>query len=538
MIKSRVSALSWILVLYAFLFPFAKCLAQDDRPNIIFFITDDMTRDMFNFLPESKGKNLTPAMDKLSGEGLIMMGQYVSSTVCTPSRFNCLTGMYASKSNSTEVLTAVKKNDGQRIIQWNTNIMPGEQNLAGLLREAGYYTGAVGKNHIYEVPGYVKVKLTDDFNDPEIKKTQISNYHKTKDAYYEAGFDFADGIYYENPDFNGPRELAVHNLDWTTSYALEFLDNAKLKKEPFFLYFATTLPHAPLEPDKSWNADRKITPTGYLDKPKNVLPLQESIPVRLQKSGKESNNKNCNLLMLDDALHALINKLENNGQLKNTIIIFFNDHGQFAKGTIYEGAVYNPSIIWKKGGFPAGSISYAKVSNVDFTPTILELAGVEKDHKEFDGTSFKKVLDGKSAETRESMYFEVGYTRGVRKGDYKYIALRYPEWVDKMDLKERKRILEEYNERLKIREKEPNNTDPAAPFGHVQIIPGGGDAEFPATKRYPFYADRDQMYDLSKDPGEQVNLANDPAYQKVLSEMKHELKQYIRDIPGNFGEFK
>ncbi len=135
------------------------------------------------------------------------------------------------------------------------------------------------------------------------------------------------------------------------------------------------------------------------------------------------------------------------------------------------------------------------------------------------------------------MYFEIGYSRGVRKGKYKYLALRYPEWVNKLTADEREVILNEYNQKLKIRGKGPNNTDPSKPFGHVQIVPGGGDAEFPATQRYPHYADADQLYDLVNDPNEQVNLYNHPNYQKVVKEMRKELEKHIQSIPGRFGEF-
>ena len=57
-----------------------------EKPNIIFFITDDMERIMFNCLPEGKGKNLTPNIDLLVKEGVVLLGQHVSSSVCTPSQ--------------------------------------------------------------------------------------------------------------------------------------------------------------------------------------------------------------------------------------------------------------------------------------------------------------------------------------------------------------------------------------------------------------------------------------------------------------------
>ena len=507
-----------------------------NRPNIIFFIADDMTRDMFNCLPEGQGKNFTPNLDRLAAEGVLLTNQHVASTVCTPSRYNVLTGRYASRAVNPEMLRNNKKNDGQRVVEWNTHIMNGEINIANILKQHDYYTGAVGKNHVIDVPGYKKVKLTDDFNDPEIRKTQLKNYKLTLEAYHNAGFDFADGIFYENPDFNGPRELAVHNLDWTTEAALRFLEEDT--SNPFFLYFATTLPHGPLDAERSWNADRRITPVGILEEAPKVLPDKSTIPERLSQHGVAVNNKKANLLWMDDALGALFDKLKELNKLENTIIFFFNDHGQYAKGTVYEGATHNPSLVWMHNGFKAGNRCDALVSNVDFTPTILDFAGIDPQAYNFDGRSFYQQLNGSAENSRESLYFEIGYSRGILVGHYKYIAVRYPDWISNITLKERKSILDAYNKKLAIRGIPPNNTDPTAPFGHVQIIPGGGDAEYPSTQRYPGYSDKDQLYDLSIDPNEQHNLADDPDYQDVMIRVRKILESYIKTIPGHFGEFK
>ncbi|TRX66091.1 MULTISPECIES: sulfatase family protein [Carboxylicivirga] len=509
---------------------------QDERPNIVFFVADDMTRDMFNFLPEGKGKNLTPNLDMLVNEGVIMMGQHVSATVCTPSRFNVLTGKYASRATNPDFLGRVKRNDNQRVVEWNTHIMPGEAHMANILKSEGYFTGGVGKNHVYEVEGWEKVPLKTDTAESKVMERLRLNYELTQKAYLKHGFDYADGLYYENPDFNGPMSLAVHNLDWTTESAFRFIEQSK--EAPFFLYFATTLPHGPTAAHRSWNADRHIIPTGRLDKVPDVLPKPSTIPERLEKAGLPVNDKIANLLWMDDALGALIQSLKEQGKFDNTIIFFFNDHGQYAKGSVYQGATANPSVIWKSGGFKVGSFSDKLVSNVDFLPTIIDMVNAKVDTTEMDGQSFYRELEGKESNEYASMYFEIGYARGVRKGKYKYIALRYPQWVKSITAEERVEILNAYNKKLKNRGKEPNNTDPSKPFGHVQIIPGGGDAEFPATQRYPSYAVPDQLYDLEIDPGEQNNLAGKEEYREVLHEMQEELQMHMKNIPGSFGELK
>ncbi len=515
-------------------------VAQEQKPNIIFFIADDMTPDMFNCLPEGKGKNLTPNIDFLVKGGTFMAGQHVSSTVSSPSRFSCLTGKYASRANNPQFLRRTKGNDNQAVVEWNTHIMKGEQNIALLLKNLGYETATVGKNHVINVPDWKKIPLSADTADAKVKKTLLANYDKVQTAYHDFGFDYAEGLYYENPDFNGPMQLAVHNLDWTTEAACNFI--GKTSDAPFFLYFATTLPHAPSSPERSWNADRHIIPTGLLETVPTVLPDKNTIPTRLHEAGIKGKggkfNNKANLLWLDDALGALISKLKTTGQLENTIIFFFNDHGQNAKGTIYQEGTVTPSIIWKSGGFPVGDKCNTIVSNIDFAPTIVDMAGGKYSDKGFDGSSFKSALEGSTDAIHTSLYFDVGFSRGVLMGDYKYIALRYPEKIENITPEERKEILKAYNLKLKKRGKQPNNTDPNAPFGHVQIIPGGGDAEYKATLLYKHYTDRNQLYNLKTDPNEQNNLFDDKKYKEKREQLKSELLKYLENLPGNFGDLK
>ncbi|MCK4746360.1 MAG: sulfatase-like hydrolase/transferase, partial [Bacteroidales bacterium] len=389
-----------------------------------------------------KGKNLTPNMDRLAAEGTLMMNQYVVSPVCTPSRYNCLTGNYASRATNREFLRKTEAEEGQTVIQWNSFITSRDSILPHYLRELGYSTGMVGKNHVIEAKGLHNFP---DYNadplDPENRLKVKENYITVQKAILDNGFDFADGLYHNNPRFIGLQDLAVQNLDWTTEAGLKFID---LNLEsPFFLYFATTVPHGPTDADHSWNADPRITAKGLLDEAPDVLPARHTLPERLEEAGLGGRNRE-NILWLDDALGALINRLEEHGILDNTVIIFFNDHGQHAKGTLYQGGVYNPSIIWKSGGFACGAVNDAQVTNVDFAPTILEMAGSVKPGRGFDGVSFKGALEGESIQARESLFFELGYARAVIKGKYKYYAIRYPEYAMDWSPDERAAELDRY----------------------------------------------------------------------------------------------
>ena len=520
------------LVLLLFIFLSSVTTFSQNKPNIIFFIADDMYPEMFNCLPQGKGKNLSPNLDRLSEEGVLMENQYVVSPVCTPSRYNCLTGNYASRATNQQFRNQTKREEGQTVIHWNTFIAPKDKILSHYLKELGYTTGMVGKNHVIEAKGLHQFSdFNADANDPEIKQKVAANYEMVQQAILNNGFDYAEGIYHNNPNFIGVKELAVQNMDWIAEAGLDFIE--RNKNNPFFLYFATTIPHGPTSAERSWEANPRVTAKGYIDEAPDVLPPRSSLTKRLREAGITARGKE-NVLWLDDALGALMNKLEKNDILDNTIIFFFNDHGQHAKGALYQGGVHNPSIIWQKEGFKCGSKSEAKVMNVDFAPTILEFAGGENVNQHFDGSSFKPVLEDKAEKIHESLYFELGYSRGVMKDDYKYIAVRYPDYAANRTAEDRKAVLDAYNQTRIFRSMEIVNRDPSKPYSHFHVIPGGSSAEHASYGKYPAYFEADQLYNIKKDSQELHNLATDPNYKEKLVEMKKELQEYLEKLPGKF----
>lgn len=513
----------------------------EQRPNILFFITDDAFKSQMSWLPEGRLENgkpryYTPRLDEIARQATVLTQQQVASPVCTPSRFNCLTGRYASRAQNQSFLQS-KKRDGERpLIGWNTYITSETPNLAKDLKALGYRTGFVGKNHIVEVIGREKPDFKSDPSDPNVQALLKRNSKRQEEALRQAGFDFSASVYENNPSHNGVYALIAHNLDWIAQGACKFLDQHAAQgdeKTPFFLWLASTIPHGPGSPEKSWKADRRITSDGLLEEPLTLLSSPQELATRLSKSGVETLQNAENLLWLDDLFGEVIDKLRETGELENTIIIFFNDHGQVAKGTIYEGGVHGESFLWRSVPFPVGQKSEALVSNVDFTPTILELAGGDPQTKSYDGKSFLPVLESEKDEINDSLYFELGYARGVKNGSWKYINLSYPKWAKQATLEQRKEWLKMHNAKLTQRGIPLYNTDPEAPYSHLQIIPGGGHAEHRTLDKFPGYADRDQLYNLADDPDEQINLAARPEFAEQLSEMKRLLKQYEDRVRGS-----
>lgn len=495
--------------------------APNPRPNILFIIADDMYIDMCNFTPEGRGRNLTPHLDRLAAEGTVMFGQHIVSPVCTPSRYNCLTGRYASRANNPQ-FTRQTERAGMTVVTWNPKITPEDVTLPKALHAAGYVTGIAGKQHVVEVKGRQRPAADADPQAPQVKAMLAGNEMAEREALRQIGFDEAGGIYSGNADDLSPAVLRVHNMDWVAQAGVDFLGRHAGKGQPFFLYFAPTLVHSPYPPPRSWNADPRLTPYGVLDAPPQVLPSREDRARRLRENPTTGRHRE-NLLWMDDAIGALLRTLEASGELDRTIVFFFNDNGQDGKGSIYQSAARAPSIVWRKGGFPAGRGCDVRVTNLDFAPTILELAGVTAAPGSFDGRSFRAALEGRTGPMHESLYFELGFTRGVLKGEWKYIALRYPPQP----------------ERFALLNNPPHLKGVALPpgqpaFGHI----GGNNNEMAALRTQPAYFDRDQLYWLKDDPREQRNLAADPRQAAKLAEMKRELQRHLAPLPGGFAELK
>jgi len=282
---------------------------------------------------------------------------------------------------------------------------------------------------------------------------------------------------------------------------------------------------------------------GILDKaPTGGHPSRESLETRVTKAGLVSDPVNHPeaILWIDDALGVLLDKLEKEKLIDNTIIVFLSDHDMQAKGTLYEGGSHTSGFIWKKGGFKAGEELKSFTDNVDFAPTLLDLAGIDYSKSAFDGISFAPQLEGIKEGARDYLYSEIGYARAIRIGKWKYMAVRYSDKGRNMSIEERQRRLTDFRD-LMISQKKNTlfdvNDDPTKPFSHMLLIPGGGGADLPAISAYPAYFDPDQLYNLEEDPDEQNNLANHPEYAAVLKRMQQALKQQLETVPGGFPDF-
>jgi arylsulfatase A len=521
----------------------AGLCATAPRPNLVFFIADDVPAAMLNYHRQNtaQAQALTPHLDRLAREGIVLDGQHIATPVCSPSRYTCLTGKHAHRS------TAVRRDPlclaaGMTLVSWNPELFPEDDTLPKALQQAGYRTGLVGKSNFTWFSGrgdkYVwhggaqPVALDADPADPDVRANLRLHYDAVCEFVRTLGFDEVYSLYdYGHVGSHPVAALRSQNHPWITQGGLDFLDGCTHDPRPFFLYFSTTIPHAPQAAEKSWNADPRATPIGLLDSPARSLPPADTIPPRLAAAGLELTNDRAMMLQLDDSLGVLWAKLEALGVLDDTVIFFFNDNGQEGKGSLYQGGMNAPSLVWRQGGFPAGPRSEALISNIDFAPTLLELARAPG-YEGMDGKSFLPVLENQlpAPAHREAVYGEMGFTRAIRKGDWKYIALRYPAKAREIGL---------YEEIPDV------GLTEHPPFGHMATRSDHAEnarvmhrMATAVAKKHPHYFDADQLYYLPEDPGEQHNLASHPDHAAKLAELQGELVKAMADIPGSFGELK
>ena len=491
--------------------------ALAERPNVLFIITDDQERAEFNFLPEGRDergnpRNLTPNIDRLATEGVVLLNQYVSSPVCTPSRYSVLTGNYASRSPS--LATAAARGE-QVNITWNSHIDRDTPNLARTLHATGYFTGAVGKNHVIkEDRGGQQAAPNDDADpqDPEVAAYYARRQRQQVEAIRACGFDYAASIYAGNIPGHTCKALEFHNMDWITSGALRFLEEWKRTDKPVFLYMATTLNHGPGPANRKYMGNPLATPAGLLGRPLEVQPPRSSIPQRVREAGFSVNGPACDVLWLDDGIGAVISRLRELRALDNTVVFYFDDHGvENGKGTLYEGGIRSVSFVWSPRYVNGGRKTLVRVSNIDFAPTIMEICRVpEHQRHAVDGKSFLSVLQGKEQEIHDYLFFELGATRAVMKDGWKYLAFRLPPSLP------------------------PN---PPQPYTHLADRPGGRGSEGPAMRFYPNYYDQDQLYNVGTDPFERKKLYRAAQQRERVRTMRQLLRKAAANVPGTFAEF-
>ena len=477
---------------------------SQNRPNIIFILSDDHTTNAISaYGGIYKDIAPTPNIDRIANEGAILKNTFATNSICGPSRASILTGTYSH-------VNGYYKNYKGGVFDNTQWTFPQE------LQKSGYNTALIGKWHLASEPvGF--------------------DYYKYHISRGQQGF-YWDPIYNDNG--KEIKEIG-YATNLTTDFALDWLDKRD-SNEPFCLLLQYKAPHREWSPDEKYTdlweneelpypstfnddystreltagntemtmdffcrEDMKLTPPDSLNEKekrkwlsfgfkrdeiveldKNVTP-EENKKLRFQTYIKDYL---ATIKSVDDNIGRVLEYLKDSDLEDNTIIIYASDqgffigeHGWFDKRFMYEESIRMPFVIKYPGIIKPKTVNDDIITNIDFAPTILEMANVESPNSIQGKSFFKNLVRKKSKDWRQSMY---------------YHYYEYPF------------------------------------YHHVQPHYGIRNERY---KLIHFYYDIDvwELYDLKNDPNELNNIISSKEHKKLIHKLKNELYELKKLYKNN-----
>lgn len=496
------------------------------RPNFVFILTDDHNYNLLGCTGNDQIK--TPHIDKLANEGILFTNAHVTSAICTPSRVSIFLSQFERKHG-------VNFNSGTSVSDkaWETS-------YPMVMRQGGYYTGYVGKNHSpIGKGGYQSGVIEESFDYWYAGHSHLTFYPKKRHKI------FAKAKYDTQVEIMNEGVQDFFSNEYQLELAKKFFD-ARPSEKPFCLSICFNLPHsASTGTMKMLESDSSIYKTLYRDL---TIPLPENyvakenikapkLPswlhfaserqkgynyVDTPESTKEYLTRQMQAVTgIDGLVGNLMDKLEEAGVDENTIIIFTSDHGLFmgeyglgGKSLCYEKCTHVPMIIYnpltKK---KARSKKIDKlVQTIDVAPTLLSYAGIEIPES-YQGKDLSPIIEGKTDNIHEYLFTENLWSTPF--GNPRCEAVQDEEW---------KYIRYYKNENLKASDLVGYAKDLG--FHANNFLYGiyeGGMAvyrnfvESPLRGEEPVY---EELFNYKNDPQEQENLALDTKYEDKIVELR------------------
>ncbi|MDP6047657.1 MAG: sulfatase [Phycisphaerae bacterium] len=440
----------------------SKNASPTKQPNILLITADDLNCDSVGVYG-CKTPDITPNIDKLAAAGVRFEHAHVTIAVCQPCRGVLATGRYPHRSGieGFQRLPAAKKD-----IQLVTE----------RLRAGGYLNGILGK------VGHSSPKAS-----------------------------FKWDMSYDMPQLGKGRDPKLY-----AKYAKEFFLRAKSQGKPFYLMANSHDPHRPFagsDQEAGMRRGGKLTPPSRTYKPSeiNIPGFLPDIPnVRREIAEYYSSVKRC-----DDTVGALLKALDESGQADNTLVMFISDHGMalpFAKTNCYLHSTRTPWIVRWPGVVKGPKINKTHfISCIDFMPTALEAAGLDKDDT-VDGTSFLSILKGGKQTGRDKVFTQFHQTAGRR---------RFP-----MRTVQDKRFGYIFNPWSDGKTAFKNESQSGRSFKAMQAA-AKDDAKIAARVKLFQYRVVEEFYDFAKDPDALNNLIDNAEYKPQLDKMRAELLKWM-----------
>jgi arylsulfatase A-like enzyme len=425
---------------------------SEDPVNILFLFTDDQRWDALGYAGNQVVR--TPNLDSLAAQGTYFENAFVTTAISCVSRASVLTGQYARFNGVQDFFTPIRL----------------ETTYPHYLREAGYYTGFIGKWGTKETDTSYFMQAADLFDFWAGSMGQ-SNYWHERNCNFVRNNGTTEKHHFLcdcPPDAQGNRgeeirtgkanmKDPVHQETYVIPDKVrKFLDQRDTKK-PFCLSISFKAPHAPwgdydemfgnlyeglpMPVAASVNEADALTRPEFLRQSLNGIRDMDRIRTAHEVNGPmQSSMRNYYRLIngTDYAVGKILTELRERGLADNTVIIFYSDNGHFmeehgftGKWLMYEESIRVPGFIFDPRHITKGARTREMVLNIDIAPTILELARI-KVPLHIQGQSLLPLLKDPDKPFREDFFYEHLYrhlqgcqhierSEGVRTREWKYI---------------------------------------------------------------------------------------------------------------------
>jgi arylsulfatase A len=411
-------------------------LSAQTPPNVIFILADDLGYGEVGF--NGQKKILTPHLDRMAREGMVLSRHYSGNAVCAPSRAVLLTGL----------------NPGQAPVRDNVDVGSGEQTplpagiqtLPALLKKAGYTTAVFGKWGLggMDSTGNPLHQGFDRF-------LGLTSQREAHSHYPAALWDNSQRIPLRNgptgvpghaafPKDADPKDPKSYASNVGTDFASDrFIAGAEAfisehAKKPFFLYYACALPHVALQvPEDAL----KPYANRFPEDPPYTPARPSYVPNQTPRATYAAM-----ITRLDAEVGRILSALEKAGVSRQTLVVFSSDNGtthsaggvdpgffestaglRGLKGSLHEGGLRVPTVVLWPEHCPSGTRSSFLSGFEDWLPTFAEVAGIPVSTP-VTGESLVPVLHGNNTSRKSALYREFpgyGHQQALWEGRWKAV---------------------------------------------------------------------------------------------------------------------
>lgn len=424
------------LLLVTTIFLLASTANATDKPNVLFIAADDMNCDLSAF---GHSQVKTPNLERLCRMGVRFDRTYCQQPLCGPSRASLMTGLRPDTLDMHSLKHELREKN------------PDVVTMGQMFRNNGYFSARAGKIYHYGNPSQIGTDANDDLEtwDQRFNPRGIDSLQEDKITRYGFGRQTA-GLGISMAWWDPESHDEEHTDGMVASRIIELM--AKKKDEPFFLAAGFFNPHCPYVAPKKYfdmypleeitlpdlDEAKKdledVPPMAVMRDKKNWPYYFKDVTVEEARKCKQAYYA-CNSFV-DAQIGRLLDALEANNLVNNTIIVFWSDHGYFLgeKGLWYKHKAFERSarmpMIIAAPGLTKNAVTTSPVELLDLYPTLADLCGL-KPPENLEGASLRPLLtDPQTAAWTKPAVTQIWHSKKAWGYSIRTKRYRYTEWLE------------------------------------------------------------------------------------------------------------